>query len=159
MLTSLKHCSPAILSNFQSLNHHISLSLCYSKLSNKSLFHHCKYKMQLFNNIPIYYVSNALFILVVISQVYPYNYKSIHTTNYLKNKKDFYKVLGVPKNASQKDIKKAYYALAKKFHPDTNKGDPTANKKFQEVSEAYEVSSINIFKQLFRKIILRIVLP
>lgn len=48
--------------------------------------------------------------------------------------------MGVPKNASQKDIKKAYYQLAKKFHPDTNKGDPSASKKFQEVSEAYEVS-------------------
>lgn len=43
------------------------------------------------------------------------------------------------KKSSAKDIKKAYYQLAKKFHPDTNKGDPNAPKKFQEVSEAYEV--------------------
>jgi len=55
--------------------------------------------------------------------------------------KDYYKILGVPKNANGKDIKKAYYQLAKKFHPDTNKGDPTAESKFQEVSEAYEVLS------------------
>ena len=55
--------------------------------------------------------------------------------------KDYYGVLGVAKNANQKDIKKAYYQLAKKYHPDTNKDDPTSMKKFQEVSEAYEVLS------------------
>ena len=55
--------------------------------------------------------------------------------------KDYYATLGIPKNASGKDIKKAYYQLAKKFHPDTSKGDPSAAKKFQEVSEAYEVLS------------------
>lgn len=53
---------------------------------------------------------------------------------------DYYKVLGVSKNASPKDIKKAYYQLAKKYHPDANKDDPEAPKKFQEVSEAYEVN-------------------
>ncbi|KAJ3672578.1 hypothetical protein LUZ60_007299 [Juncus effusus] len=52
--------------------------------------------------------------------------------------KDYYDVLGVSKNASQSEIKKAYYALAKKLHPDTNKGDADAEKKFQEVSRAYE---------------------
>ena len=56
------------------------------------------------------------------------------------NAKDFYKVLSVPKTASQKEIKKAYYQLAKKYHPDTNK-DPESAKKFQEVSEAYECLS------------------
>lgn len=44
------------------------------------------------------------------------------------------------RNASIKDIKKAYYDLAKKYHPDKNKNDPNSAKKFQEVSEAYEVS-------------------
>jgi len=48
-------------------------------------------------------------------------------------------VLGVSKTADQKEIKKAYYQLAKKHHPDSNKDDPNASKKFQEVSEAYEV--------------------
>lgn len=55
--------------------------------------------------------------------------------------KDYYKVLQVPRNASAKDIKKAYYQLAKKYHPDVNKDDPQAARLFQEVSEAYEVLS------------------
>ncbi|XP_034479555.1 protein tumorous imaginal discs, mitochondrial isoform X2 [Drosophila innubila] len=66
--------------------------------------------------------------------------RSIYTTNCLQAK-DYYTTLGVPKNANGKDIKKAYYQLAKKYHPDTNKDDPDASKKFQEVSEAYEVLS------------------
>ncbi|RWW02666.1 hypothetical protein GW17_00034230 [Ensete ventricosum] len=53
--------------------------------------------------------------------------------------KDYYDVLGVNKNASASDIKKAYYALAKKLHPDTNKDDADAERKFQEVQRAYEV--------------------
>ncbi|KAG7305029.1 Protein tumorous imaginal discs-mitochondrial [Plutella xylostella] len=64
-----------------------------------------------------------------------------HTTSLLNARGDYYKVLGVSKNASQKDIKKAYYQLAKKYHPDANKSDPDAPKKFQEVSEAYEILS------------------
>ncbi|VDM33340.1 unnamed protein product [Hydatigera taeniaeformis] len=53
--------------------------------------------------------------------------------------KDYYKILGVSKGASQSDIKKAYYQLAKKYHPDINKSDKSAAQKFAEVSEAYEV--------------------
>jgi len=55
--------------------------------------------------------------------------------------KDFYKVLGVAKNANDAEIKKAYRALAKKFHPDVNKGDKGAEEKFKEISEAYETLS------------------
>jgi len=55
--------------------------------------------------------------------------------------KDYYKILGVARNATGKDIKKSYYELAKQYHPDSNQGDPNASKKFQEVSEAYEVLS------------------
>ena len=53
--------------------------------------------------------------------------------------KDYYKILGVDKTASQADIKKAYRSLAKKYHPDKNKGDKAAEDKFKDISEAYEV--------------------
>jgi DnaJ homolog subfamily A member 3 len=59
-------------------------------------------------------------------------------------RKNYYDILGVSKNCAAKDIKKAYYQLAKKYHPDTNK-EPDASKKFQEVSEAYEVRFRRIF--------------
>ncbi|AKD04625.1 J domain-containing protein [Pontibacter korlensis] len=53
--------------------------------------------------------------------------------------KDYYKILGVDKKASQADIKKAYRGLAKKYHPDKNKDNPGAEEKFKDISEAYEV--------------------
>ncbi len=53
--------------------------------------------------------------------------------------KDYYKVLGVNKNASQDDIKKAYRKLARKYHPDANPNDSKAEEKFKEIGEAYEV--------------------
>jgi len=56
-------------------------------------------------------------------------------------KQDFYDLLGVSKTASKAEIKKAYFQLAKKYHPDTNKDDDTASEKFKEVTEAYEVLS------------------
>lgn len=55
--------------------------------------------------------------------------------------KDFYKILGVAKDASDADIKKAYRKLARQYHPDTNSGDTAAEKKFKDVSEAYSVLS------------------
>ena len=53
--------------------------------------------------------------------------------------KDYYTILGVSKSAAQAEIKKAYRGLAKKYHPDKNKDDKTAENKFKEISEAYEV--------------------
>lgn len=57
----------------------------------------------------------------------------------MNNDKDYYEVLGVSRDASQDEIKSAFRKLAKKYHPDLNKDDPTAADKFKEVSEAYEV--------------------
>ena len=58
-----------------------------------------------------------------------------------ESKKDYYEVLGVSKDADDAAIKKAYRALAKKYHPDMNPGDAEAEKKFKEASEAYAVLS------------------
>lgn len=58
-----------------------------------------------------------------------------------EQKRDYYEVLGVEKNADEAAIKKAYRALAKKYHPDMNPGDKEAEKKFKEASEAYAVLS------------------
>ena len=58
-----------------------------------------------------------------------------------ENKRDYYEVLGVAKDASADDIKKAYRKLAMKYHPDRNPGDKTDEEKFKEVGEAYEVLS------------------
>lgn len=56
-------------------------------------------------------------------------------------KRDYYEVLGVGKNADEKEIKKAYRKLAKQYHPDTNQGDKNAEMKFKEATEAYDVLS------------------
>jgi DnaJ-class molecular chaperone len=55
--------------------------------------------------------------------------------------KDYYKILGVAKTATSEDVKKAYRKLARKYHPDVNPGDKTAEARFKEVNEAYEVLS------------------
>ena len=57
------------------------------------------------------------------------------------SKRDYYEILGVEKNADEKDVKKAYRRVAMKFHPDRNPDDANAEEKFKEASEAYEILS------------------
>ncbi len=59
----------------------------------------------------------------------------------MAEKRDYYEVMGVPKNATDDEIKKAYRKLAKKYHPDLNPGDKSAEAQFKELNEAYEVLS------------------
>ena len=57
----------------------------------------------------------------------------------MAEKRDYYEVLGVARNADDEALKKAYRKLAKKYHPDMNPGDEAAAEKFKEASEAYAV--------------------
>ena len=65
------------------------------------------------------------------------------------SKKDFYDVLGVARGSDKGTIKKAYFKLAKQYHPDTNKDDEKAADKFKEVTEAYEVLSDDKQRELY----------
>lgn len=65
------------------------------------------------------------------------------------SKRDFYEVLGIEKNATEADIKKAYRKMAKQYHPDVNQEDKTAESKFKEVNEAYEILSDSQKRSLY----------
>lgn len=67
----------------------------------------------------------------------------------MRGKRDFYEVLGVERGASEKEIKKAYRKMARKYHPDGNQGDQNAEKKFKEINEAYSVLSDPEKKKLY----------
>ena len=60
----------------------------------------------------------------------------------MEERKDYYKILGIDKNADENTIKKAYRKLAKKYHPDTNAGNAQAAEKFKQITEAYRCSVI-----------------
>ncbi|KAL3034485.1 hypothetical protein AAZX31_02G197100 [Glycine max] len=69
----------------------------------------------------------------------PLRYRYFHATAFSSSAdRDHYGTLGVPENASQDEIKKAFHSLAKKYHPDANKNNPSAKRKFQDIREAYE---------------------
>ncbi|HEX2181512.1 MAG TPA: DnaJ domain-containing protein, partial [Rubrobacteraceae bacterium] len=59
----------------------------------------------------------------------------------MATKRDYYEILGVPRGASEAEIKKAYRRLARDHHPDVNAHDPGAEERFKELTEAYEVLS------------------
>ncbi|XP_059638250.1 chaperone protein dnaJ 1, mitochondrial isoform X2 [Cornus florida] len=63
----------------------------------------------------------------------------IHSTGFCYSmERDYYEILGISKDASRDEIKKAFHELAKKYHPDANKNNPSAKRKFQQIREAYE---------------------
>ena len=67
----------------------------------------------------------------------------------MEERKDYYKILGIDKNADENTIKKAYRKLAKKYHPDTNAGNAQAAEKFKQITEAYSVLSDPEKKKLY----------
>src|SRR5579863_4631959 len=64
-------------------------------------------------------------------------------------KQDYYELLGVPRKAAQKEIRQAYRKLARKYHPDLNPGDKSAEEKFKQVQEAYDVLSDTKKRQMY----------
>ena len=66
---------------------------------------------------------------------------NFESKNKIMNKKDYYDVLGIDKSSTQEEIKKAYRKLAIKYHPDKNPNNKTAEDRFKEAAEAYEVLS------------------
>ena len=73
----------------------------------------------------------------------------IERGNTMADKRDYYEVLGVSRNADEKEIKRAYRKLAKKYHPDQNAGNVRAERQFKEVTEAYSVLSDPEKKKLY----------
>ncbi|KMS94908.1 hypothetical protein BVRB_014210 isoform B [Beta vulgaris subsp. vulgaris] len=70
---------------------------------------------------------------------FPLSKRYFHATGSLRaSERNYYELLGVSKNASRDEIRKAFHELAKRYHPDTNKNNPSAKRKFQEIRDAYE---------------------
>ena len=72
------------------------------------------------------------------------------------SKRDYYEVLGISKNASEAEIKKAYRQMAIKYHPDKNPDDKTAEDKFKEAAEAYEVLSNPEKRQRYDRLAIKV---
>ena len=67
----------------------------------------------------------------------------------MASKHDYYETLGVARGASEDDIRKAYRKLARKYHPDLNPGDKSAEERFKNVQEAYDILSDTKKRQMF----------
>ena len=67
------------------------------------------------------------------------------------NNKDYYSILGVSRTADDKEIKKAFRKLAKKYHPDTNQGNANAEQRFKEINEAYDILGDPKKRELYDK--------
>ncbi len=67
----------------------------------------------------------------------------------MASKHDYYETLGVARGASEDDIRKAYRKLARKYHPDLNPGDKSAEERFKSVQEAYDILSDTKKRQMF----------
>src|SRR5271170_2871109 len=65
------------------------------------------------------------------------------------NKTDYYELLGIPRKTAVKDIRAAYRKLARKYHPDLNPGDKSAEEKFKQIQEAYEILSDTKKRQMY----------
>ncbi|KAB5526138.1 hypothetical protein PHYPO_G00148300 [Pangasianodon hypophthalmus] len=78
-----------------------------------------------------------------------FSLRTFHSSSVCHEQQDLYSVLGIPRTATQKEIKKAYYQLAKKYHPDTNPDDPQAKEKFAKLAEAYEVLSDEVKRKQY----------
>jgi|EP01049_Picozoa_sp_SAG25_P002058 molecular chaperone DnaJ len=75
--------------------------------------------------------------------------RHLHATRAPLSKQDYYEALGIQRNASPKEIKKAYRKLALKYHPDKNPDDKSAEQKFADISSAFEVLSDERKRQLY----------
>ncbi|KAJ7977636.1 DnaJ protein like [Quillaja saponaria] len=92
---------------------------------------------------PLLGIHLSLYMLFIMLEIMRYALYAIHFLIWVSNgcSKSYYEILQVPKGASDEQIKKAYRKLALKYHPDKNQGNEEANKRFAEISNAYEVLS------------------